>query len=118
MTEDSIITPDDLVVLPDTIIVLPAIEYRLYYDSNGRVITYTCERLAGDYIVITREQYAEARSDVTVVNGAIKPNRNNSVTFKLEKNISRGIKTSKYDISVLVTDEDTEFNYWEQISYD
>ena len=28
------------------------IEYRLYYDSKGCIISYTCEKLAGNYIVI------------------------------------------------------------------
>lgn len=47
------------------------IVFRLYHDEQGRVITYTTENLPGNYITITREQFAEARPDVLVVDGQI-----------------------------------------------
>ena len=43
-------------------------EFRLYYDDKGYVITYTCEKLEGNYIVIDALAFAEARPDVRVVN--------------------------------------------------
>ena len=46
-------------------------EFRLYYDEKGSVITYTCEKLEGDYILIDATTFAEARPDVRVVDGKL-----------------------------------------------
>ena len=50
------------------------IEYRLYYNNEtGEPIEYSNENLSGDYIVVTKEQYAAGRHDVIVKDKAIVP---------------------------------------------
>lgn len=46
-------------------------EFRLYYDEKGSVVTYTCEKLDGNYILIDATTFAEARPDVRVVDGKL-----------------------------------------------
>lgn len=90
------------------------IEYRLYYDSNGRVITYSTENLPGKYLVITREQFSEARSDVIVQNNVIVQTHLKNTVHKLKKNkVSR--VCSKYDVSIII---DTDVSEWKMVSYD
>jgi hypothetical protein len=91
------------------------LEYRLYYDDAGRVITYTTEKLEGNYIVITREQYSECRMDVVVVEGKIVRTERNRAVYVLEKNTG-GVKTSKYDINIIINDGDG--NYWKLTTYE
>jgi hypothetical protein len=90
-------------------------EFRLYYDSSGKVVTYTTEDLPGEYIVITQEQYTEARPDVLVKNKKMMYTHLQRYVFKLEKNIE-GIACSKYDISIITTDSDAW--HWKQQSYE
>lgn len=76
-------------------------EYKLYYGPAGEVITYTTETLEGNWIQITREQFAEARMDIKVVDGRISVTSYSKLVRKLVKNNLNGIKTSKYDVNVL-----------------
>jgi hypothetical protein len=49
-------------------------EYRLYYNKDtGEPIEYSNEKLSGDYIIVTKEQYAAGRHDVIVKDKAIVP---------------------------------------------
>lgn len=90
------------------------LEFRLYYDENGKVICYTSEKFAGNFIVITAEQFAEARPDVCVKNNEIIRTHRASHYFKLAKNDSEGISTSKYDINILT---DIDNNFWNMTAY-
>ncbi len=98
-------------------IVQPVIplEYRLYYDDFGKVITYTTEKLPGNYIVITKEQYVQARHDVLVKNNELIKTTNKIIVGKLVKNKSAGVKTSKYDINILT---DVDYIYWKLDSHE
>lgn len=92
---------------------MTAIEYRLYYDGLGKVVTYTTEKMDGNYIIVTPQQFAEARHDVCVVNGKlVNPNKNTTI-FRLVKNSGVGVQTSKYDINI-ITDQDGVFWNLEQ----
>lgn len=85
------------------------VEYRLYYDSTGKVVTYTTEKLPGNWILVTQGEFAEARNDAIVVNGKLTTPHNTVVLYKLAKNLSSGTSTSKYDINVLA---DVDNVYW------
>jgi hypothetical protein len=91
------------------------LEFRLYYDSTGKVISYTTEDLPGDYIVITQDQYTEARPDVLVKDKKIIYTHLIKHVFKLEKNTD-GVACSKYDVSIISTDANAQ--YWKQQSYE
>jgi len=49
-------------------------EYRLYYNKvTGKLIRYTTDALdQGDYLVISKQQYAEGRNDILVIDGKIR----------------------------------------------
>lgn len=90
-------------------------EFRLYYDEKGNVITYTCEKLPGNYIVVTKEQYNEARNDAVVKDGILTYTHKTTHCTKYVKNKVEGIKTSKYDINILT---DNIFNCWKIQTYE
>jgi hypothetical protein len=90
----------------------PPTEFRLYYDEHGKVITYSTEKIAGKkYIVISKEQYAESRPDVLVINGKIIETHTTKIISRLTKNTSKGTLCSKYDINIIVED-DEDSQYW------
>lgn len=78
-------------------------EFRLYYDNKGNVITYTCEKLEGDYIVIDAQTFAEGRPDAKVVNGKLVRANSGSVVSKLVPNKKEGVVCAAEDISILVS---------------
>lgn len=92
-------------------------EFKLYYDNNGKVITYTTEILPNqNFIIITREQYAEARPDVLVKDGKIVYTNCKKQIFKLEKG-DAGTRTSKFDINILTNDIPNSV-FWTTVIYD
>lgn len=113
MTEDEVKQILSLLSKPQ--LKIPDIEFRLYYDEQGKVITYTSENLSGNYLVITKEQYNEARNDVLVKDGKIIYTHKTTHIMKYTKNLARGIQTSKYDINV-ITENDSIF--YEYIAYE
>jgi hypothetical protein len=87
------------------------IEFRLYYDEHGKVITYSTENIPNkNYIVITKEQFAEARSDVLVKNNKFVYTHLRRHVEKLVKSTT-GTKTSKYDVNI-ITNGDTDYVFW------
>lgn len=76
-------------------------EFRLYYDEQGYVITYTCEKLDGDYIVIDAQTFAEARPDNRVVKGKLVRTSSGSVVSKLKPSKKEGISCAKEDVSII-----------------
>jgi predicted acetyltransferase len=88
-------------------------EFRLYYDTNGKVITYSTEHLPNkDFIIVTIDQYAEARSDVIVINKKVVYTHNKKCMGRLIKS-NAGIKTSKYDVNIIL-DTESECNFWQK----
>jgi hypothetical protein len=122
MSDDSIeITKEMIEELMSHLAVATApveLEFRVYYNDDGSIITYTTEKLDGNYLVITREDYQQARHDAKVLNGKlIYTHMNNNVT-KLQRNKSQGIRTSKYDVSILASPEDPEYSYFTPYVYE
>lgn len=83
-------------------------EFRLYYDDKGQVVTYTCEKLEGDYIVIDALTFAEARPDVRVVDGRIVRADAGSVIARLYPD-KTGVLCEAEDVSI-ITEADGQ--YW------
>lgn len=77
-------------------------EFRLYYDEKGHVVTYTCEKLEGNYIVIDALTFAQARPDVRVIDGKISTVQPAMVITKLMPDDINGVLCSAEDVSVVV----------------
>lgn len=76
-------------------------EFRLYYDDKGKIITYTCDKIQGNYIVIDAQTYAEARHDLQIIDGKISRAQPNAVVYKLMPD-TEGVACAIEDISIIV----------------
>jgi len=97
---------------------LVAPEFRLYYDENGNVITYTCDKLEGNYIIIDRQTFIEARSDVRVIDGKIKRMNPSLVICKLKPDKYEGVACSEEDISIIVPYGANNLQLWKLTTYE
>jgi hypothetical protein len=89
----------------------PPPEFRLYYDERGNVLFYTGEKPEGNYIVIDTQTFAEARTDVRVIDGVIRHNSSITQVYKL-KPTTEGTLTHVDDVSLILEDDDSEGTYW------
>ena len=87
-------------------------EFRLYYDDKGYVVTYTCDKPEGNYIIIDALTYAESRPDVRVVDGQIIRNHGASVVSRLCKDTG-GTLCEAEDISI-ITEADGQ--HWKLVT--
>ena len=76
------------------------VEFRLYYDDNGKVLCYTCEKLEGNYIVIDSDTYHQCRPDVYVIDGKIVKQNEITVIRKLKPS-TKGITCDNDDICMI-----------------
>ena len=80
-------------------------EYRLYYNiDTGKPIEYSNEKLSGDYIIVTKEQYAAGRHDVIVKDKAIVPIEDIRYIRKL---IPGSSGTACHESNVLLVDKES-----------
>lgn len=96
---------------------LVAPELRLYYDNDGKVICYSGDTsIQGNYIVIDKQTFAEARPDIRVINGKISTAHPNQVVYKLMPG-DEGRACHKEDISIIV-DANDEHTKWKLNTYE
>lgn len=88
----------------------PPPEFRLYYDDKGNVLFYTGEKPEGNYIIVDNQTFAEARTDVRVINGVIRHNSTITQVYKL-KPTKEGTMTHVDDVSLILEDDDDGV-YW------
>ena len=81
-------------------------EFRLYYDDKGKVVTYTCDKLPGNYIVIDALTFAEARPDLRIIDGKISRVQPNAVVYKLMPS-EEGVTCADEDLSIIVSEDYT-----------
>lgn len=94
-------------------------EFRVYYDDEGRVITYALgDHSVGNYIVITREQFLESRFDAIVRDGRLIYTHLPNLSWVYEQNSSTGFQTSKYDINIPADHTDDQIGYWKLTSHE
>jgi len=92
-------------------------EFRLYYDKQGKVVCYTCEKLEGNFIIIDALTFAEARPDVRVVDGKITKVQAAIVSKLMPGTI--GQRCAREDISIIVDDMYTgKTRNWEMTTYE
>lgn len=92
------------------------VEFRLYYDDQGKVLFYTCEQLEGNYIVIDSQTYAECRPDIRIIDGKIVKDNQGAIINKLVPS-SNGISCALIDINI-ITDDITDTMYWDVKRYE
>lgn len=81
--------------------------YRLYYNkTTGEPISYSMEDLSGDFIEITKEEFALTDFNIFVKDGKIKK-KNITLIGKLVPG-STGFPVHKHDITII----DTESKYY------
>jgi len=76
------------------------LEYRLYFDQNGKVLFYTCEKPEGNYIVIDKDTYANGRFDIKIMDGKIFSIYDKKIISKLVLN-DAGTSCLADDVSVI-----------------
>jgi len=106
--KDSTITATEITIWEAPIVTKP--EFRLYYNEKGEVVTYSCEKLEGNYIVIDALTFAEARYDIKVINGTISRLIPGQIVSKLIPD-NNGTACADVDISVVLNvEKDKEIN--------
>lgn len=95
-----------------------ALEFRLYYDNEGKVLFYSGQEQEGNYITVDAQTYAEGRMDLRIVNGKIIRTQDNAVVAKLKPNIIEGITCHKDDISVVVPEKFKNKKKWKLNIYE
>jgi hypothetical protein len=94
-------------------------EFKLYYDENGKVITYSCEKMEGNYIVIDAMTFAQARPDVRVIDGKLSTVAPSMVVSKLMPDDNEGTICSEYDISIIPSKPyKVKTKYWKLNTYE
>lgn len=108
---------EEYVVLFKAPVIVPP-EFRLYYDDKGRVVTYTCEKLDGDYIVIDALTFAAARPDVRVIDGKISTVHPNAVVSKLMPD-AEGVSCPEEDMSIIADGSyKGKTTKWKMVTYE
>lgn len=93
-------------------------EFRVYYDDQGKILFYTCEKLEGNYLVIDSSTFIQARPDLRVINGKLSNIVSKGIISKLKPS-DIGKKCAKEDINILVDDSfEEEIISWKLETYE
>lgn len=75
-------------------------EFRLYYDDNGKVLFYTCEKPDGNFIVINSDTYFQSRFDIKIFDNKIVTIYDKKIIAKLQP-VTNGTSCYTSDISII-----------------
>jgi len=90
-------------------------EFRLYYDENGNVLFYTCEKPIGNFIIIDQPTYAQGRVDIKIVNNQIETIYDKNIISKLVL-ADEGVACTTEDVSII--SNNTDCKIWNLKSYE
>lgn len=94
------------------------VEFRVYYDSEGKVLFYTCDKPEGNYIVVDTNTYAAQRHDSRVIDGNLIQWVSGMMITKYHQS-DEGILTAAEDISIIVDDTyEGTTKQWKMITYE
>lgn len=82
-------------------------EFRVYYNEQGKILFYSCEKHEGNYIVVTKDEYAEGRPELLVIDGKLTRPNNSQSTIKLVPDVE-GMSCAVDDVSIVTTTGNTQ----------
>jgi len=110
---------DFILVWEPPVLVPP--EFRLYYDDKGNVVAYVGDKSGhikdGNYIVIDKQTFAEARHDIKVIDGKISTAKADAVVYKLMPS-NEGITCYSEDVSIVVDKSFDDTMKWKLTIYE
>ena len=84
--------------------------YKLYYNKEtGNPVQYATDELEGDYIEITKQQYAESRYDSLVIDGELQKIGNITSWSKLVPSIKDGVSTRTDNAMIVDSNSNTRW---------
>ena len=86
------------------------VEFRLYYNDDGSVLFYTCDKPEGQHIVIDASVFADCKMNIKVIDGKIV--KNPDIVFSQLVQAVHGTICAKEDVSILVTDDYIDTINW------
>ena len=88
------------------------LEYRLYYDVLGSVITYSMDNLPHNYIVVDAHTFAQYRLDLRVVDGKV---TNPNLVTNVRKLVpsDEGTETLADDITLIGPGQKWKLRYYD-----
>ena len=86
------------------------IEYRVYYGDDGEILTYTCDDLPGNFLVIDAEVFAQGRYDLTVLDGKLVSKNSFDSYYKM---VPGDHGTPVCATNMMLIDPDSEL-YWHE----
>ena len=90
------------------------VEYRLYYDKDGNPLTMSSHNHpAGDYVVITKDQYEHPNYNCRVVNGKLQFDIANQIRVQLKRSTS-GVPVVKGYANLVVEEEYPDIEYYDR----
>lgn len=91
-----------------------AIEYRLYYDSEGKPITMSSHNHPeGNYIVITKDVYDRANYNCLVIGGKLIFDLHHRIKLQLKRS-SSGMRVVKNHASIVAEEEYPDIEYYDR----
>ena len=87
-------------------------EYRLYYNEDGTPREYSRQELEGSYIVITKQEFFEGRTDIFVKDGKI-VNPNKITQYRKLVPSDEGTETLIDDITILGEGQRWKIKYYD-----
>ena len=87
-------------------------EYRVYYRDDGSIVDYTSGEMEGNYIVITKQEFAEGRFDVYVRDGKL-INPNKITQYRKLVPSGEGTETLVDDITIIGQGQHWRVKYYD-----
>ena len=83
--------------------------YKVYYNQDGSIITYTTEDLEGMFIEVTHEQYLMARHDAIVLHGKLQFTHLHTTVFKMTPSPDGEYRVCVGNMMILADDDDEDY---------
>ena len=93
------------------------VKYYLIHDDNGKVISYTCDKVENNCIEIDMNTYMACRFDIKIIDGSIVSLNDYGTVNKLKPS-SSGTVCTRDNILIIAPDNYNDTICWEVKSYE